>query len=107
MSDPTVARLRWRADLLELDAEALKDTNIRRAGKKIRDAEELNEEADLLDDLLTAKATGTRAEKRQAANKLRRHRERVRAAAEEAGERRSGTPLDNFAEPTDAELIGA
>ena len=107
MSDPTVARLRWRADLLELDAEALKATNLNRAGKKIRDAEELDKEADLLDELLTAKATGTRAEHKQAANKLRRHRERVRAAAEEAGERRSGTPLDNFAEPTDAELIGA
>jgi hypothetical protein len=106
-TEATIARLRWRSDLLDYSAASLATTDLNAAATKVTAAAQMREEADLIERLTTAKASGNKGDIRTAAVALRAHRQFWRTAAEMNGTRASGGVLDNFTEPSDTELIGA
>lgn len=95
----TPTRLRWRADLLDLGAqEAATAGDLQAVAVKVAAANDARAEADLLERLDAAKASGDGV--RGIALELRefraQSRQRVRVAAQ---------PLDGFVEPDDEDLV--
>ena len=101
MSTKDAARARWRADLHEYGAAALRVGGLNdMAAQSDAKAASLREYADLLDDLAAAKEAGDPDELRAVKQQVLAFRQ----AARSSNDIRPGV-MDNFTEPSDDELI--
>lgn len=99
MSTPDSRRARWRADLLDYGAALQASVGLDGPAASATAKAAVNREmADLADELAEAKATGTDL----AAVKRRVHERRSQLRG---GRGLGNETVDNFAEPTDAQLI--